>query len=347
MLKSNFKTILASVLCKIGVDAFYRHINRGRLLIVTYHGVYDSFDKESLPLFTHLHVELFKAHLNFLKKNYSVISLSDLIACLSEGKQWPEKAALITFDDGFENNYKVAYPVLKELGLPATIFLPVDFVGTDKILWFDEFFLLLDSLLKEPSCDSILYDCFGQFPDSFSLENLYSLFVNILKRLPLEERENKLAYLRENVNYKDKKMINQFRILNWDQIKEMSNYGNIEFGVHTATHRIVSEINTRELYEEIVEPKNKMEKIIGSNIISFSFPNGIPDVDFEVEHEKFLDSYGYLCAFSTDEVLNSRDVNAFRFGRIAVGSDVTSDINFFRLNVALNINSIKKNIKLL
>jgi len=76
--------------------------------------------------------------MSFLKRrNYNVVRLEDLPELIKKGNI-PYKTIAITFDDGYENNYKEAYPILKEFGLPATIFISPGFIGRDGYLTWDQ-----------------------------------------------------------------------------------------------------------------------------------------------------------------------------------------------------------------
>jgi len=73
--------------------------------------------------------EDFKLQMSFIAKNYTSIHLKDLIDHIKIGKVLPSNAALITFDDGYEDNFTNAFPILKEHQLPFTIFLVADYIG--------------------------------------------------------------------------------------------------------------------------------------------------------------------------------------------------------------------------
>ncbi|WP_326534380.1 polysaccharide deacetylase family protein [Pseudorhodoferax sp.] len=79
----------------------------------------------------------FEAQMNWLVDNgYRVIALADLAAFLAGRRQLPQRAVVITFDDGYASVYRHAYPVLKRLGLPATVFVYTDFIGGgDALTW--------------------------------------------------------------------------------------------------------------------------------------------------------------------------------------------------------------------
>jgi len=74
--------------------------------------------------------ELFEQHLRYLKASHHIpVSLSEVEAYLLSGKALPDNAVVITLDDGFEDNYTQAFPLLQQYGIPATIFLASGVVG--------------------------------------------------------------------------------------------------------------------------------------------------------------------------------------------------------------------------
>ncbi|MDD5252592.1 MAG: polysaccharide deacetylase family protein [Candidatus Omnitrophota bacterium] len=103
--------------------------------------MYHSINSKSDPVLYRLIVkpESFARQMQFLKAHhYNVISLEELANLMREKKKIPRKTVVITFDDGFKDNYTYAYPVLKKLGLPATIFVIYDEVGRpqgDRLSW--------------------------------------------------------------------------------------------------------------------------------------------------------------------------------------------------------------------
>jgi len=114
--------------------------------ILTYHSI-DAKTNDEYKLVI-VNPEIFKKQMEFLKKNgYAVISLSALADLINSKKPIPHKTVCITFDDGYENNYTNAYPVLKGLGFPATIFIISNFINLPTYLTTGE--------IKEMSDDGI------------------------------------------------------------------------------------------------------------------------------------------------------------------------------------------------
>ncbi|MCA1480931.1 polysaccharide deacetylase family protein, partial [Bradyrhizobium sp. NBAIM08] len=72
--------------------------------------------------------EELKKQLTWLKKHYKFVTLREVVDHVETGKALPEKGVLITFDDGYENNYTLAYPVFKQMGIPFSIFLVGNFL---------------------------------------------------------------------------------------------------------------------------------------------------------------------------------------------------------------------------
>ncbi len=101
-----------------------------KLRVLMYHKVSEN-ETDFLTVTTHQ----LREQLQWLKSHYHFITLRDLTGHLSLGKKLPENALLITFDDGYANNYSLAYPVFKALNIPFCIFLVGDFIG--KTLEYD------------------------------------------------------------------------------------------------------------------------------------------------------------------------------------------------------------------
>lgn len=233
------------------------------------------------------------------------------------------------------NNYSVAFPILKEHNIPATIFLTTDYVGTQKILWFDELYLLIRSAIRKGISNEKIKNIFAipTLPRTDEY-NLYSILSRKLKYINHEIRHKNILELSALVGPIEDPLAKNFNLLTWEQIHEMKKSGLIDFGVHTANHRIISQVSEDEWEKEIIFPKKKLSSMLNCETNFFCYPNGIPDVDFTPRTEEYLAQAGYVGAFSTGEWLNSWGEKLFRLGRKPAGNDVTSNIFFFRLNTS-------------
>ena len=327
------KSILFNFLRSIKVDVFFRFLNRKKSLVIMYHGI--TSKRWDFPVWTQLPEDVFRRQLQFIKAHYNILSLSEAISALSDPSKFPERTALITFDDGLKNNYSIAFPLLKEYSVPATIFLPVNLIGTEKFLWVDELFLLLrESLIQGLSISDLGFIEIKEL----SKKNLWDIYfdtVERLKRIPELRRNDYMKEMRGHIKLNRNNLSEDFGMLTWNQVIEMKKSGLVDFGVHTANHRILSMLKADEWKKEIKEPKEKLSNILGNEVVSFCYPNGRPGVDFDEDHVRYLKECGYVCAFTTKESLfNPKKEDVFQIGRIPAGNDFTSHPSIFTINTS-------------
>ena len=121
------KNILFVVLYRLGVTRFAAWCHRNRVAILCYHGVTEQpGNSADDPKGLHVNHLRFAAHLDFLQRNCSVVSLSDYLIAHREGRSLGQYSVVLTFDDGFRNFLTVAAPMLAARRLPATVFLITD-----------------------------------------------------------------------------------------------------------------------------------------------------------------------------------------------------------------------------
>jgi peptidoglycan/xylan/chitin deacetylase (PgdA/CDA1 family) len=319
----------------------FRFLNRNKLLVIMYHGV--TADHFNPPVWTQLPVGTFRRQIEFLRNNYQIVTLGEIVEAVRSNKPFSKRAALVTFDDGLKNNFNVAFPVLKNLGVPATIFLTVDLVGTKEILWFDECSLIFhEAALRNlepalPGADALEHFRAGR------IECAYADCVEQMKRSGHEKRQSQMEKLRVSVPVDKGRWLGNFGFLDWDEIKCMQQSGLIDFGVHTASHCILTELSEDRWEREIVEPKLKLEARLGTKVDAFCYPNGRPAIDFHSGHIEYLRKRGYVCAFTTEEEIFSWPrLDCMAIGRVPVGNDGTSEPAYFRLNTSGAIHFLRR-----
>ena len=117
------------ILCVFGLLAatvFVRMASAPGVPVLNYHQVEDK-DGNPLTLWT----DQFEAQMAYLAaEGYTTITIDEMMDAYEHGTPLPEKPVIITFDDGYADNYENAYPILKKYGFKATIFLIYDFTNT-------------------------------------------------------------------------------------------------------------------------------------------------------------------------------------------------------------------------
>src|SRR5712691_8846612 len=119
---------------------------QGKVVILMYHRVLTQKELAAHFIQPGMYVlaDVFANHMRFVSEHFRVLSLGELFRHWRNGGfDKRTRYCVVTFDDGWLDNYLYAYPVLRRLGIPATIFLPTGFVGTDEWFWPDRLAYLL------------------------------------------------------------------------------------------------------------------------------------------------------------------------------------------------------------
>lgn len=232
--------------------------------------------------------------MDYLSRWFNVISLSDLIQGLRGEKKLPEFAALITFDDGYLDNYATAYPILKEYNFPAVIFLTSGHIDTDAPFFWD----LAAYCFFHTSKDHVMFPNKEErsWEDGNQKNLVTTAWVESMKALTNTEKQKWVGELPDQLHVSIPK--NYFRnlMMNWGQIREMSN-NRIEFGGHTITHPILTSISLDQAHTEISGSKFRIEEETGQPVYSFAYPNGMKN-DLNPAIEALVNQAGYQTAFT-------------------------------------------------
>ena len=290
--------------------------------ILTYHRVNDE-DDSFLPA---VYTKIFSDQMRYIVSNFNILTLEDIVERMKK-KDIPYNSIVITFDDGYKDNYLNAFPILKELSIPATIFLATEAVDSQKILWHDKVF----SAFRETRVEH--FDGFGINNQMYSLMTqeektcARSDILNFLKYVNNEERILYIDRLMDRLEINDKKEELNL-MMTWEEIKEMHENG-ISFGAHTVTHTILSNLSIKELRKEIFLSKKLIEENIGTEVKTFAYPNGSKK-DFNETTKSLLREAGYSCAVTTIFGTNSMDQDCFELRR---GMPWEEDIRTFGLKL--------------
>jgi peptidoglycan/xylan/chitin deacetylase (PgdA/CDA1 family) len=255
--------------------------------------------------------DYFEKQITYLVKNYHVISMDELIDRVQKKKRI-RRCVAITFDDGFKDNYKNAYPILRKHFIPATIFLTTGYIENQHAPWFIK---LRYMFMKTKKTD-------------------LKLSINKEMVLPMRTKEEKFAaserimiYLKDSPNPKRLEMLDKLcmelgiddfneiddLMLSWDEIREMSKNG-ISFGAHTVNHPVLTKIPLNLVEEEIQQSKQTIEKIIDKPITGFAYPFG-QAAQYSSDIFKILQRLNFKFAITTEMGANSYHTQRFALKR--------------------------------
>jgi peptidoglycan/xylan/chitin deacetylase (PgdA/CDA1 family) len=230
-----------------------------------------------------------------LARSFRVLPLAQALDAIEDGKI-ADNAVVLTFDDGYRDNYDHAFPVLRRLGLPATVFLTTGLVGTRGMLWHDRViraFQRTTRLVLGPIGDPPVVHDLGT---AELRRNARLRVIEELKSLHPVEREERIRDLLERLGDDDGPPPERL-LLSWDEVVEMHRHG-ISFGSHTVTHAILSRISIDEARAELVESRREIERRLGAPCVALAYPNGRP-ADYTPEVQALARDAGYRCALTT------------------------------------------------
>jgi peptidoglycan/xylan/chitin deacetylase (PgdA/CDA1 family) len=269
-------------------------------MILYYHRVGDvDGDYIGMPDLT-VSIGNFRNQLKFIKEEFDVVPLRQMIDGIENGKGFPNREIAITFDDGYYDNYRNAFPILKEFRIPATIFVTTGHIGGNDIFWWDKIAYLEKRDLLEELVTSIPRTIregnTGRIPDLRGSGVDPVKVIHMMKLAGRRKRE-KIFSLMDRLaegNFSTKK---QRVFLSWDEIREMKNHG-IDICSHTHTHPVLTELDSDELRDELLTSRNMICEVCGEQQIGFSYPDGW----YDERVKKLVIESGYRYAVQTNRL---------------------------------------------
>ncbi len=320
------------VLAWLQVPRFFRYLNRNKILIVTYHGFTreTSFPGIENSQGMHLNIQRFRKHLAYLRAHYRVVPLEHVVEhYLSERrgeKKLPKYAAVITMDDGYRSTYTLAYPALKEAGLPAILFLATDFVGKREPLWHDRVEYALNAT-QQPRIDWTVEGAEVTLPAATRQDKLASVRLarNTLKAVRQEAVKVAVEALEAGagaqLSLEPAQANGLCQPVAWQEAVEMAQGRLVSLGSHTKSHVIVARCSPDTAQEELQGSKDAIEQETGQGCQLFCYPNGAVG-DFDGHTREQLRQAGYTCGLTTVPGLNDKRSDVLALRRLSGAGDL-------------------------
>ncbi|MGC9003265.1 MAG: polysaccharide deacetylase family protein [bacterium] len=273
-----------------------------------------SEEKERIPSTPRcLSIKAFQEQIEFLCRNFEIVPLSLIAKLIHERKPLPKNSLTITIDDGYKDNYLLAYPILRKHKVPATIFLTTSYINGRKTPWEAKVsFAIANTSRKE-----IFIEGLGKFNLKGERKRYLArkLIIKRLKNLSERKKNILLEKLIEECGVDIPWDLGKNLMLSWEEIREMSEAG-VEFGAHTVNHPELTNITLRQARWEIEESKKEIEEMLGKPVVSFAYPSGLYNGDIV----EIVKETGFLCAVTTTVREVKPWSNPYELGR-AIGID--------------------------
>ena len=322
-----------------------RVLARRRIVMAMYHGFTAADSHEGIENHEgkHVHVGRFREHLAFLKRHHNVVPLGDVVQALIAGTPLPERAAVITIDDGYRSIYTVAYPALREFGLPASVFLTTAFVDNRQYLWTDRVEFAVNR-----AAAGVVDLAFGATALNLDLRTVAgkraaeSRLRGLLKAMAQESRLGAVEAIERATGctlLDAAGGTDLYEPLTWNEAVEMARSGLVSIGSHTHTHVILARCDPAHAAEELRTSKRIIEGRLGMPCTLFCYPNGRHG-DFNAGTGAQLRAEGYACALTTVYGANGRDANVYELKRYNLGKPMIPGELEVRLSGLFDVKSL-------
>lgn len=245
-----------------------------------------------------MNIGVFERQIALIKKNFNPLSLGQFQGKLESGESIPANSVMLTIDDGYQDFFTYAFPVLKKYEMPATIFVTHNFLEGGTWLWPDKIAFILRT------CRFLEIDVSdGLFQRSFSLaseSDLTKAWSDIADYCLAIGQVRCLQFIDDLAGNLEvtlpEKPTGDYSALSWSQAREMSRQG-IEIGAHTCNHARLTTVTDAALVHEVVDSKRLTEAALDREVSSFAFPFGARS-DIDARTKQVVRDAGYKVAFA-------------------------------------------------
>ena len=301
-----------------------------KALVLCYHKIHESCSDPRLCVAP----SHFAEHLEVLRQHARPTKLQHLSRALLDEKLL-DRSVVVTFDDGYADNYYNAKPLLERHGIPATVFVITGYIGRSCGFWWDELdrlFLRSDALPEklDLSVDGNKYhwqlDKTGDYNEEISrrrwrpgeeirgsYRSLYEALWKLLRPMAEDERQRVLHELRGWAGAKEV-VHPSHRPLSLKELVSLGQGDLVEVGAHTVTHPALPRLSPDSQRDEISGSKSQLEEILDRPVASFSYPYG----NLSQQTVGIVRKAGFSCACSTRAGAVSLSSERFQLPRVEV-----------------------------
>lgn len=324
------RAMLASALGVSGAARALEAVARARgrsIVVLTYHRIARPA-LESNPYYDPVvsaSPEGFREQMLMLRRHFRVVGALDALEPADDGKP----AAIVTFDDGYRDNFDAALPILEELGIPATFFIPTGFLENPRLPWWDHVAGVLKKtrvplieLKRWPGDESPVELDLGDNP---SAEDRRAVIMGVIRLfLEREVRDESwfLSQLEEQAEVEvDSECLGRELFMSWEHLKRLASLGHA-IGSHGHSHQALATLDEDDQRRDLALSRSILEMATGGEVRAVAYPYGWPGA-FGDRTVELAGEVGYSLGFTALEGINRPDAPGFNplaLRRLNVGS---------------------------
>jgi len=277
------RAIVAGAARWSGAVALRRALTPPALSILAYHNVVPYAEGREMPGDAmRIGSEIFEEQMDRLASRYHPMGAAEVAEHFQSRRPFPRDSVWVTFDDGYADNYRHAYPILRRYRVPATIFLVTDRIDHGGALWWDDLGESVRRLdrsghgaLRDAARSAgepigrVLEDVAG---GTASWTSCVDRAIALLNGLPEAQRLGIVDTLRSAADSLDPSPRPRL-MLNWDEVRTM-HAGGVTFGGHTASHVFLDTLPAEEADAEVERSLVRIGTETGERPISLAYPRG-------------------------------------------------------------------------
>lgn len=277
-----------------------------KLSILIFHRVLAETD----PLFpSEATLHSFDWQMALLKSLFDVLPLPEAVSRLRAGTL-PARAAAITFDDGYADNYTHALPILQKHGLHATFFIATAYLDGGRMFNDTVIESVRHTKLARLDLSDMQLGIHEMSSAAAKRQAIHQILPKIKYLLP-DEREAAAARVAERAEVGN---LPTDLMMTSEQLKNLHAAG-MEIGGHTHRHPILAKLDRAAAQTEIAAGKTALEEKLGAQVRMFAYPNGKPGTDYLPEQADIVRELGFEAAVSTSHGISTRSADKYQLAR--------------------------------
>ena len=339
---SNKRQFLARTLEQLGLTGLLERVvatTRPVLVVLTYHRIAERDTDLFYDPVISAAPQLFRMQIEWLRNHMRILTLLELEDRIQTAAPWTEQAAFITFDDGYHDNFTTAVSILNELNVPATFFIPTEFLQSPKLPWWDHVAYIIKKtpvhrlrLNCDPSHTGLMLDV--ELESTSRRDAMMTII-----RAVLAGRIADLPWFLEHLTAQaemrvESECLGESLFMSWEQMRQLATTeGRLTFGSHSHSHLDLGKLDERSLERELVLSKQILQERLGHEVSALAYPFGWYGTYNQMTRSSAIKA-GYRLAFISQSGVNHpRKLDPFEIRRLGVGA--TDSLATLRARTAL------------